>query len=280
MKLFGSKITLKSHSVLPGFGGTISFTLIYLSLIVLIPLSGLFFATAKISFDEFINNITSARVLAAYRISFGTAAISAGISCIFGLLVAWVLARYNFYGKKIIDAFVDLPFAIPTAVAGIALCAIYAPNGWIGEYLEHFNIKIAFTPAGIVVALVFIGFPFAVRTVEPVLQDLDHEIEEAAASLGANRLQIFLRVILPTISPALLTGFAMAFARGLGEYGSVIFIAGNMPMISEIVPLIIVTKLEQYDYTGATSIALLMLIVSFLLLLVINFLQKWSNKSR
>jgi sulfate transport system permease protein len=280
VKLFGNKITFKSHSVLPGFGFTLGFTLIYLTLIVLIPLSGLFFATVKISLSEFIANITSNRVIAAYKVSFGIAAISASISCFFGLVVAWVLVRYNFYGKKIIDAFVDLPFAIPTAVAGIALCAIYSPNGLIGKYLADFGIHIAFTPAGIAVALIFIGFPFVVRTVEPVLQDLDHEIEEAAASLGANRLQIFTKIIFPTISPALLTGFAMSFARGLGEYGSVIFIAGNIPLVSEIVPLIIITKLEQYDYSGATSIALLMLIISFFMLLIINFLQKWSNKSR
>ena len=275
-----TKFYLKSHSVLPGFSLTLGFTLFYLFLIVLLPLSGLFIATFKISFLQFLENISSARVLAAYRISFGIAALAAVISSVFGLIIAWILVRYDFFGKKIIDAFVDLPFAIPTAVAGIALSALYSPNGWIGGFLSKYDIKVAFTPLGIMVALTFIGFPFVVRAVQPVLQDLEVEVEEASASLGANRFQTFFKVILPSLYPALLTGFAMSFARGLGEYGSVIFIAGNIPYVSEIVPLIIVTKLEQYDYSGATSIALLMLIFSFLMLLVINMLQKWNNRIR
>ena len=275
-----TKFHFKSHSVLPGFSLTLGFTLFYLFLIVLLPLSGLFIATFKISFIQFLENISSSRVIAAYRVSFGIAALAAIISSFFGLIIAWILVRYNFFGKKIIDAFVDLPFAIPTAVAGIALSALYAPNGWIGSMLANFGIQIAFTPLGIMVALIFIGFPFVVRTVQPVLQDLEVEVEEASASLGANRFQTFFQVIMPSLYPALLTGFAMSFARGLGEYGSVIFIAGNIPYVSEIVPLIIVTKLEQYDYSGATSIALLMLIFSFLMLLVINMLQKWNNRIR
>lgn len=275
-----TKFSFKSHSVLPGFSLTLGFTLFYLFLIVLLPLSGLFIATFKISFIQFLENISSARVIAAYRISFGIAALAAIISSFFGLIIAWILVRYDFFGKKIIDAFVDLPFAIPTAVAGIALSALYAPNGWIGGFLSKYDIKIAFTPLGIMVALTFIGFPFVVRAIQPVLQDLEVEVEEASASLGANRFQTFFQVIMPSLYPALLTGFAMSFARGLGEYGSVIFIAGNIPYVSEIVPLIIVTKLEQYDYSGATSIALLMLIFSFLMLLIINMLQKWNNRIR
>ena len=275
-----TKFYFKSHSVLPGFSLTLGFTLFYLFLIVLLPLSGLFIATFKISFIQFLENISSSRVIAAYRISFGIAALAAIISSFFGLIIAWILVRYDFFGKKIIDAFVDLPFAIPTAVAGIALSALYAPNGWIGGFLSKYDIKVAFTPLGIMVALTFIGFPFVVRAVQPVLQDLEVEVEEASASLGANRFQTFFQVIMPSLYPALLTGFAMSFARGLGEYGSVIFIAGNIPYISEIVPLIIVTKLEQYDYSGATSIALLMLIFSFLMLLIINMLQKWNNRIR
>lgn len=267
----------KKPSVLPGFSLTLGFTLFYLSAVVLIPLSGLFLATAGMGWERFWQVVTEPRVLHAYRISFGLSFLAALMDALFGLIIAWVLTRYHFPGKRLIDAMVDLPFALPTAVAGIALSAIYAPQGWIGKLLTPFGIQVAFTPAGIFIALLFIGLPFVVRTVEPVLQDLDAEVEEAAASLGANRWQIFRLVILPALSPALLTGFAMAFARGLGEYGSVIFIAGNLPMISEIVPLIIVTKLEQYDIAGATAIALVMLIASFLMLLVINRLQAWSG---
>lgn len=266
----------KSPSIIPGFGITLGFTLLYLLLIVLIPLSGLFFTAATVSWAEFWHSITAPRVLHSYKISFGISLLAALINTFFGLILAWVLARYNFFGKRIIDALVDLPFALPTAVAGIALTALYAPQGWVGQYLAPLGIKIAFTPLGILIALVFVGLPFVVRTVEPILQDMERELEEAAASLGANRLQTFVQIILPSILPALLTGFAMSFARGLGEYGSVIFIAGNIPKVSEIVPLLIVIKLEQYDYAGATAIALVMLIASFILLFIINWLQKWA----
>lgn len=266
----------KKPSVIPGFGLAFGFTLFYLSLIVLIPLSGLFIKTATISWDQFVQNVTAPRVIAAYKISFGTALAAALINALFGLIVAWVLVRYRFPGKRLVDAFVDLPFALPTAVAGIALTTLYAPQGWIGKYLEPLGIKVAFTPIGIVIALIFIGLPFVVRTVQPVLEDMDKELEEAAASLGASRLQTFTKIILPHIAPALLTGFAMAFARALGEYGSVIFIAGNLPFVSEIIPLLIIIKLEQYDYAGATSIAVVMLLASFALLFIINLLQKWS----
>ncbi len=271
------KIEFKKPSVLPGFGLALGFTLFYLSIVVLIPLSGLFLKTATISLDQFWNIVTSERVLAAYRVTFTTSLIAAIINVVFGLIVAWVLVRYEFPGKKIVDAMVDLPFALPTAVAGIALTAIYVSDGWIGKYFDAMGIKVAFTPIGIMVALIFIGLPFVVRTVEPVLQDLDREVEEAAACLGATRFQTFHMIILPNIIPALLTGFAMAFARGLGEYGSVIFIAGNMPFVSEIVPLIIVIKLEQYDIVGATSVAVVMLAISFIILLIINLLQKWTS---
>lgn len=269
---------LKKPSIMPGFGISVGFTIFYLSLIVLIPLSGLFIKTATLSFHDFWAVITAPRVLASYKLTFGVALAAAVVNGVFGVILSWVLVRYNFPGKKIIDAMVDLPFALPTAVAGIALTAIYAPDGWFGKYLEPLGIKVAFTPIGIIVALIFVGLPFVVRTIEPVLQEFDKEVEEASASLGANRLQTFTKVILPTIFPAFLTGFSLAFARGLGEYGSVIFIAGNMPMVSEIVPLLIVIKLEQYDYTGATAIALVMLIISFSLLFVINLLQKWSSR--
>ena len=268
---------LKRPSVLPGFGLTMGFTLIYLTLVVLLPLSGLFFASAKMSWVEFFNTITADRVMHAYAVSFGTAFIAATINVIFGLIVAWVLVRYDFPFKKIFDALVDLPFALPTAVAGIALTSLYAPNGWIGQYLEPLGIKVAFTPLGITIALIFVGLPFVVRTVQPVLEDMNRELEEAAASLGATRTQIFLLVFLPHITPALMTGFAMAFARALGEYGSVIFIAGNKPMVSEIVPLLIMTKLEQYDHAGATALAIVMLTVSFIMLYLINTLQKWGQ---
>lgn len=264
--------------VLPGFRLTLGYTVLYLSLIVLIPISALFFKTFTLSLDQFWAAVTSPRVLASYRLTFGASLIAALVNLVFGLLVAWVLVRYRFAGKKIVDALVDLPFALPTAVAGISLTALLAGNGWVGQYLEPIGIKLAFTPAGVVIALIFVGLPFVVRTVQPVLEDFEKELEEAATALGATRLQIFIKVILPHIAPALLTGFAMAFARAIGEYGSVIFIAGNMPMISEITPLIIVGKLEQYDYAGATAVAVVMLLISFLLLLVINALQAWQRR--
>ena len=269
---------LKKHSVLPGFGLTLGYTLLYLSLIVLIPLSAAFIKTASLGFGEFWEIVTAPRVLASYRLTFGASLVAAFINALFGLLGAWVLVRYDFTGKRIVDALVDLPFALPTAVAGITLASLYSGNGWIGKYLEPLGIRIAFTPLGVLVALIFIGLPFVVRTVQPVLQELDAEVEEAAASLGANRRQTFRRIILPTIWPALLTGFALAFARAIGEYGSVVFIAGNIPMVSEITPLLIITKLEQYDFVGATAVAVAMLVVSFILLLLINLLQWWTNK--
>jgi sulfate transport system permease protein len=268
---------LKQRSILPGFGLSMGFTLLYLSLIVLIPLSALFLRTTVLSWEQFWATVTDPRVLASYRLSFGASAVAALINAVFGLVVAWVLVRYPFPGKRIVDALVDLPFALPTAVAGISLTAIFAKTGWIGQYLEPWGIQVAFTPLGVMVALTFISLPFVVRTVQPVLEDLDAEIEEAAASLGANRWQTFTRVLLPPLLPALLTGFVLAFARALGEYGSVVFIAGNMPMRTEIVPLLIVTKLEQFDYAGATAIAVVMLVTSFLLMLLINFSQRWSS---
>jgi sulfate transport system permease protein len=271
-------LLLRRHSVLPGFNLALGCTLLYLGLIVLIPLSAAFIKTASLSWPAFWETVTSPRVVASYRLSFGASALAAAINAVFGLIVAWVLVRYTFPGKKVIDALVDLPFALPTAVAGVALTAIYAGNGWIGQFLEPLGIKVAFTPLGVLVALTFIGLPFVVRTVQPVLEDVEREAEEAAASLGASRLQTFLRVILPAILPALTTGFALAFARALGEYGSVIFIAGNVPMVSEITPLLIITKLEQYDYVGATAIAVVMLVTSFVLLLAINLLQRWAGK--
>ena len=265
----------RSHRVLPGFGLSLGFTLAYLSLIVLVPLSAALVKTAGLSLDEFWRIVSAPRVVASYRLSFGAALLAAAINCFFGLLLAWSLVRYTFPGKRIVDALVDLPFALPTAVAGIALTALYAKNGWLGQLLEPLGIKVAFGPPGVVVALVFVGLPFVVRTVQPVLEDLETELEEAAASLGARRWQIFRLVILPTILPALMTGFALAFARAVGEYGSVIFIAGNIPMVSEITPLIIITKLEQFDYLGATAVAVVMLVVSFALLLTVNALQAW-----
>jgi sulfate transport system permease protein len=268
---------LRRHSVLPGFGLSLGYTLLYLALIVLIPLGAAFVKTAALSWGEFWAIVTAPRAMASYRLSFGASAVAAVLNAGFGLLVAWVLVRYTFPGRRILDALVDLPFALPTAVAGIALTAIYAEKGWIGSLLIDYGIKVAYTPLGVVVALTFIGLPFVVRTVQPVLQDLEPEFEEAAASLGASRAQTFLRVILPALTPALLTGFALAFARALGEYGSVIFIAGNIPMVSEITPLLIITKLEQYDYAGATALAVAMLVVSFALLLAINLLQWWSR---
>ena len=271
-------ITLKQHSILPGFNLAFGFTLVYLSLIVLIPLSAAFLRTAELTWPEFWSIVTTPRVVASYRLTFGASFAAATVNVVFGLLVAWVLVRYHFPGKKIVDALVDLPFALPTAVAGIALTALYAGNGWIGQFLEPLGIKVAFTPLGIFVALTFIGLPFVVRTVQPVLEDIETELEEAAATLGANRLQTFMRVIFPVIFPALMTGFALAFARAIGEYGSVIFIAGNMPMVSEITPLLIITKLEQYDYAGATALSVVMLVISFTLLLIINLLQWWSRR--
>ena len=268
----------KHNNVLPGFNISLGYTLLYLSLIVLIPLSAAFIKTATLTFPEFWLAVSAPRVVATYKLTFGASLIGALLNGVFGLLTAWVLTRYTFPGKRLVDALVDLPFALPTAVAGIALTAIYAPNGWIGSLLAPYGIKVAFTPLGVVIALTFIGLPFVVRTVQPVLEDLESETEEAAASLGANRWQTFSRIILPAVWPALLTGFSLAFARAIGEYGSVIFIAGNMPMVSEITPLIIITKLEQYDYAGATAVAVVMLVISFVLLLAINGLQWWTAR--
>jgi sulfate transport system permease protein len=265
--------------VLPGFRLTLGYTLFYLGLIVLIPISALFFKTFTLSFEQFWAAVTSERVMASYRLTFGASLLAALVNMVFGLVLAWVLVRYNFPGKKMMDALIDLPFALPTAVAGIALTALLASNGWLGQYLEPMGITLAFTPSGVVIALIFIGIPFVVRTVQPVLEDFESELEEAATSLGASRLQIFIHLILPHIAPALLTGFAMAFARAIGEYGSVIFIAGNVPMVSEITPLIIVAKLEQYDYAGATAVAVVMLLISFVLLLAINALQTWQRRA-
>lgn len=264
--------------VLPGFNITLGFTVTYLSLVVLLPLSAVFLKTFTLSWAEFWHVVSSPRVVASYQLSFGGALIGAALNTIFGGIVAWVLVRYRFPGKKLIDAFVDLPFALPTAVAGIALTSLYAPSGWLGQILEPLGIKVAFTPLGVIVAMTFVGLPFVVRTVQPVLEEMERELEEAATCLGASRIQVFGRVIFPTILPALLTGFAMAFARASGEYGSVIFIAGNMPMVSEITPLLIVTRLEQYDYAGATAVAAVMLLFSFVLLLSINLLQTWTRR--
>jgi sulfate transport system permease protein len=262
--------------VLPGFGLTLGYTMVYLSLIVLIPLSAVFIRSMGLGWSHFWDVVTAPRVLASLRLSFGASLIAALINVMFGLIVAWVLVRYTFPFKRLVDAMVDLPFALPTAVAGIALTALYTPNGWLGKWLLTLGITVAFTPLGVVVALTFIGLPFVVRTLQPVLEDLDKEVEQAAATLGASPAQTFARVVLPALWPALLTGFALAFARAVGEYGSVIFIAGNMPMKSEIAPLLIVTKLEQYDYAGATAIAVVMLVLSFALMLGINALQHWA----
>jgi len=268
----------RAHSVLPGFNLALGYTVLYLSLIVLIPLSALFFKTATLGWGGFFDLASGDRVLASLRVTFFTSFAAAALNAFFGLMVAWVLVRYTFPGKRIVDALVDLPFALPTAVAGITLATLYAPNGWLGQYFAAYDIKVAYTPLGIVVALTFIGLPFVVRTVQPVLADIEAEVEEAAASLGAGRWDVFRRVIFPAVYPALLTGFSLAFARAIGEYGSVIFIAGNMPYISEIAPLLIVAKLEQYDYAGATAIAVLMLLISFALLFAINGLQWWSRR--
>jgi sulfate transport system permease protein len=271
-------MAFKQHSTLPGFGPALGYTVLYISLILLIPLAILFLKAATLSWPQFWETVTTPRVLASYGLSLRTSFLGAFINAIFGFLVAWVLTRYRFPGRKIFDALVDLPFAMPTAVAGIALTTIYAPNGWLGQYLEPLGIKAAFTPLGITIALTFIGLPFVVRTIQPVLHELDKELEEAAASLGANRWQTFVRIIVPTLLPSWLTGFGLAFARGIGEYGSVVFISGNMPMQTEIAPLLIVTKLEQYDYTGATAIAAVLLIISFVLLLLLNLFQWWNRR--
>lgn len=268
----------KRNRVLPGFRLTLGYTLLYLGLIVLIPLAAVFWKTATLTWSQFAHIITSPEALAAYRLSFGASLLAAFINAVFGLIVSWVLVRYDFFGKKLVDALVDLPFALPTAVAGITLATLYAPNGWIGQFFTPLGLKISFTRLGVLVALTFIGLPFIVRTVQPILEDFEPEIEEAAASLGANRWQVFWRIILPTVSPALLTGFALAFARALGEYGSVVFISSNIPMKTQIVPLLIMTKLEQFDYPGATALAVVMLVFSFALLLAINVLQWWTNR--
>jgi sulfate transport system permease protein len=269
---------VSSKKVLPGFNLTLGYTVLYLSLVVLIPLSALVFKTFTLTGEQFWAAIASPRVVASYRLTFGASLFAALVNAVFGLLLAWVLVRHRLPGKKLVDALVDLPFALPTAVAGISLTALLAGNGWIGQYLEPLGIKLAFNPNGVVIALVFIGLPFVVRTVQPVLEDTEKELEEAAMCLGANRWQTFRHVIFPAIAPALMTGFAMAFARAIGEYGSVIFIAGNMPMVSEITPLVIIGKLEQYDYAGATAVAVGMLVISFVLLLVINALQAWQRR--
>ena len=276
--MFLSRTLLKRHSVLPGFDLALGISLLYLGFIVLIPLSAAFLKTFTMSWPAFWDAVSSPRVLASYRLTFGASLAAALLNAFFGLIVAWVLVRYDFPFKRVVDALVDLPFALPTAVAGIALTALYAANGWIGKYLALVGIKVSYTPLGVFVALTFIGLPFVVRTVQPVLEDFQKELEEAAATLGATRAQAFTRVILPVLMPALLTGFALAFARALGEYGSVIFIAGNMPMVSEITPLLIITKLEQYDYAGATAIAVVMLVAAFAMLLAINRLQAWTRK--
>ncbi|HZZ20373.1 MAG TPA: sulfate ABC transporter permease subunit CysT [Opitutaceae bacterium] len=268
----------KKRTILPGFGLSLGFTLAYLGLIVLVPLSAAFVKTAGMGWHDFFAVVASRRVIAAYRLSFGASLAAGFVNMVFGLIVAWVLVRYSFPGKRIVDAIVDLPFALPTAVAGIALTTLYAPNGWVGRFLSPYGIKVAFTWTGVFVALTFIGLPFVVRTVQPVLQELEPEIEEASSTLGASRWQTITRIVLPELAPSLLTGFALAFARALGEYGSVVFISGNMPFKTEIVPLLIITKLEQYDYQGATAIAVVMLVASFCLLFLINLLQKWTRR--
>ncbi|WP_337270025.1 sulfate ABC transporter permease subunit CysT [Oryzifoliimicrobium ureilyticus] len=273
-----SRWRIRRPSVIPGFGLTLGFTLIWLTLLILVPLSGLAWRSADLGWDKFWSIALDARTLNALRISFTTAFIAALVNAVFGVVLAWVLVRYRFPGKRVIDAMVDLPFALPTAVAGIALTTLYAPNGWIGQFLTPLGIKIAFTPIGIVIALVFVGLPFVVRTVQPIIEEIDKEVEEAAATLGASRFQTISRVLLPGLLPAVLTGFALAFARGVGEYGSVIFIAGNLPFKSEIAPLLIVIKLEEYNYAAATGIAAVMLILSFAMLLIINLVQSWSRR--
>ncbi len=270
---------MRQSYIMPGFRPTLGFTLLYLGLVVLIPLSTLVFKSLLLSWDDYVHIITNKRVLASFRVSLSTSLLAALIASFFGFIIAWVFVRYSFIGKRILDALIDLPFALPTAVAGIVLATIYQPNGYLGQLImDVFGVKVAYTPIGITVALIFISLPFVVRTVQPVLQEFDSTMEEAASTLGASRLQIFSRVIFPNVFPALLTGFALAFARGVGEYGSVIFIAGNLPYVSEIVPLMIITKLEQYEYAGATAIALTLLVISFILLLLINLLQLWVRK--
>ena len=268
----------KAYSVLPGFGLSMGITFFYVGLLVVLPLSMLFFKIGGMSWSQFEAAVVSQRLVAAYGLSFGAALLAAAMNAIFGLVTAWVLVRYSFPGRRLLDGLVDLPFALPTAVAGITLTSLYAPNGWIGQGLLAYGVKVAYTPAGIVLALIFVGMPFVVRMVQPVLRGLDREVEEAAASLGAGRWQIFWQIIFPELLPALLTGFALAFARGLGEYGSVVFISGNMPLQTEIAPLLIMTKLEQYDYVGASAVAVVLLLASFLLLLAINALQWWSRR--
>lgn len=269
---------LRKPSVIPGFGMALGFTLSYLAAIVLIPLAGLAWRSASLGWDEFWAIATEQRILNALQISFGASLIAATVNAIFGVVIAWVLTRYRFPGRRVLDAIVDLPFALPTAVAGIALTSLYAPNGWLGSLLAPLGIKVAFTPLGIVVALIFIGLPFVVRTAQPVMAEIDREIEEAAATLGASRWTTIGRVIMPTLAPAILTGFALAFARAVGEYGSVIFIAGNIPYVSEIAPLLIVIRLEEFDYAGATALAAIMLAISFAMLLLINLIQVWSRR--
>lgn len=271
-------ILLKRHSVLPGFGLSLGYTVTYLSLLLLVPLAALFLKSATSGWSHFAQTVTAPQVMAAFRLTFGLSLLAALVNAAFGLLLAWVLVRYRFAGHRVIDALVDLPFALPTAVTGITLTTLLAPNGWLGQYLAAIGIQATFTPLGILIALVFIGLPFVVRLVQPVLEELEKELEEAAASLGANRWQTFRRVLFPSLYPPLLTGFALAFARSLGEYGSVVFISGNMPFRTEVVPLLIMTKLEQYDYSGATAIAAVMLVVSFVLLLAINVLQRWTGQ--
>lgn len=271
-------IRQRQAATLPGFGPAMGYTLSYLSLVVLIPLSTLVHRSSLLAWDEFLGAVASPRVLASFKVTFGAALAAAGINAVFGLLVAWVLVRYPFPGRRVVDALVDLPFALPTAVAGMTLATIYSTDGWIGRVLEPYGFKVAYTPLGIVIAMIFIGLPFVVRTVQPVIEELESEIEEAARCLGATGWQTFRRVLFPLLTPSILTGFALAFARGVGEYGSIIFIAGNMPMVSEITPLIIITKLEQYDYAGATAVATVMVITSFIMLLGINLLQSWKRR--
>jgi sulfate transport system permease protein len=273
-------LKFRTRGVLPGFGLTLGYTLLYLSVVVLIPLSAMFLKTSSLGPLELFRVITHPRALAAYKLTFGASAISAMLNAVMGLLLAWVLVRYRFVGKSLVDALIDLPFALPTAVAGIAMTTVYAPKGWLGAPLAALGLKVAFTPLGVIVVLTFVGLPFVVRTVQPVLEELDPDFEEAAAVLGATRWQAFRLVVFPSLLPALLTGFALAFARALGEYGSVVFISGNMPMKTEIAPLLIVTKLEQYDYAGATAIAVTLLVASFIILLVINLLQRWARRSQ
>jgi len=277
MNAISKPLRFKEHSVIPGFGITMGFTLLYITLLILIPVSMVFINSSSIGWEKFWELVTSERVLASLKISLGTSALAATVNTVFGLLMAWVLERYTFPGKKIMDGLIDLPFALPTAVAGIALTTLYAPNGWVGKLLAPLGISVSYTPLGITIALIFISFPFVVRTVQPVLQSIDFEVEEAASCLGATRFQTFTKIIFPELFPALITGFALAFARALGEYGSVVFISGNMPLKTEIIPLLIRTKLEQYDYVGGTAVAAMMLVISFFMILIINAFQWWAS---